>query len=278
MTGSRSESPGTRSTRHLFVVTDIEGVAGVSDWSQTRKLGPELERARGFLSEEINAFVQGLISAAADARIEAPAVSVWDGHGYGGADFDAIDRRVAKFRYDDGRGFAGLLDHALASSPPADALAFVGQHAMEGSGGNLAHTYSSRRVRRHLLNGCEIGEFGTRALHASALGLPTLFISGDDVACEEARALVPGIVRACVKRSIGTTRVESLGRAEACALISSRAGEIIGLDLSASELAPTFRPTPPYEYRIERKLRFGLVPRRDRTLRGDDLVALLRRV
>ncbi len=267
-----------RRTRHLFVVTDIEGVAGVRDWSQTRIPGPELERARAYLTEDVNAFIRGVLDAAQRARIDAPAISVWDGHGYGGADLDGIDARVSKFRHDDPRGFAGLLDHARAATPPADALAFVGQHAMEGSGGNLAHTYSSRRVRRHLLNGIEIGEFGTRALHAWALGLPTLFISGDDLACDEARALVPGIVRACVKRSIGVTQAESMSRTDACALITSRATEALALDLTAAELVPTFCPNPPFEYRIVRKLRFGIVPRRDRILRGRDLVDLLRRV
>jgi len=265
-------------TRHLFVVTDIEGAAGVSHWSQTREPGPELERARGFLTEEINAFVSGIQLAAANAGVDAPAITIWDGHGHGGTRFEEIDTRAAKYRYDDPRGFAGLLDLSLCATPPADALAFVGQHAMEGSGGNLAHTYSSRRVRRHLLNGREIGEFGTRALHAWALGLPTLFISGDDVACEEARALVPGIVCACVKRSTGVTEAVSMSRADACALISSQAGKILQLGLSAPALEPTYRPTAPYEYRRQRRPKFGLLPLPDVTFRGDDLLALLRRV
>lgn len=264
--------------RHLFVVTDIEGVAGVSDWSQTRNRGPALERARRLLTDEINAFVRGIHLAADRARLEAPAITVWDGHGCGGTDFEGIDPRVSKHRYDDPRGFPGLLDLALTATPPADALTFVGQHAMEGSGGNLAHTYSSRRVRRHLLNGREIGEFGTRTLHAWALGLPTLFISGDDVACEEARALVPGIVRACVKRSIGVTQAAPRSHEDACELISSLAEKILLLDLAAPELAPTFCPTAPFDYHVVKKPRLGLLPRRDVRLRGDDLLELLRRV
>ena len=34
-----------RCFRHVFFVTDLEGAAGVTDWSQTRKKGPRL----GFL-------------------------------------------------------------------------------------------------------------------------------------------------------------------------------------------------------------------------------------
>ena len=49
------------------------------------------------------------------------------------------------------------------------------------------------------LNGVAMGEFGCRAPFAGSMGVPTLFVSGDDKMAAEARALVPEIVTAEVK-------------------------------------------------------------------------------
>lgn len=265
--------------RHLFVLTDLEGVAGVTHWRQTRSLGPEQEEARGLLTGEVNAFVKGLRDAASRLSIEPPRISIWDGHGTGGLHLEALPPDTDRYRHDDPGGFAGVFEHGRTRvDPPIDALAFVGQHAMEGTGGNLAHTYSSRRVKRHTLNGVEVGEFETRALHAWALGVPTVFFSGDDVACREARALVPDLIVVEVKRSLGVTEADCLSHEESCLALQAGGERLVEVDLDRLDLSPRFQPEPPFVYRQVKKPKWGLVPRPRRTLEGRDLAEVLRRV
>ena len=92
-----------------------------------------------------------------------------------------------------------------------DALLFIGQHSMAGTpNGNLAHTMSSKFVEYYKLNDHFIGEFGLRAAIAGELGIPTIFISGDNLACLEARNLIPNIVECPVKKSLGLEQAEAL--------------------------------------------------------------------
>jgi D-amino peptidase len=69
------------------------------------------------------------------------------------------------------------------------------------------------------LNGQYIGEIAQWALFAGAFGLPAIFLSGDEAACREAEALIPGIVTAAVKRGVSRGAAISLSCARAHALI-----------------------------------------------------------
>jgi len=261
--------------RHIFLVTDIEGVAGVESWEQTRS-GPRHEAAKALATDEVNSVVGALLGPPDNPDPPLLRISVWDGHGCGGLLFDRLDRRVTFYRHDDTRNFTGLLRESLRAGVPVDALGFVGQHAMEGSGGTLSHTYSSRRIRSYKLNGRPIGEFGLRALFAWALAkIPTVFFSGDDVACREAQSLVPGILLVQVKESLNVTSARHLEPKNACAQLATTARKILELNPSDSSLRPSFIPEPPFEFRKHFKLKFGLVPRPQRTLTGDNLTALL---
>jgi D-amino peptidase len=268
-----------RRFRHVFFVTDLEGAAGVTDWSQTRKRGPRLDAARELLTSEINAVVEGLFPSRKElSSVPRVKVSVWDGHGHGGTVFADLDSRVEKFPYRDRRGFGGLLGHLLADEIPVDALGFIGQHAMAGSGGNLCHTYSSLWIEKYLLNGVEVGEFGARALLAWARGIPTIFLSGDDVACREASELVPGLVTVSVKRSRGVVAADSLSPRESCQALREGAGKILELDPCSSDLTPSFIPQPPHRFEKRYRRQGVSILRWRRATRGDDLRAVLRRV
>ena len=268
-----------RCFRHVFFVTDLEGAAGVIDWSQTRKKGPRLGAARGLLTSEINAAVEGLFRKAKDlSLLPRFKVSVWDGHGHGGTVFADLDPRVEKFPYRDRRGFGGLLAHLLADDIPLDALGFIGQHAMAGSGGNLSHTYSSLWIEKYLLNGVEVGELGVRALLAWTRGIPTVFLSGDDIACREASELIPGLVTVGVKTSRGVLAADSLPPEESCRALLEGAGKILELDPRSPDLTPSFIPRPPYRFEKHYKRRGVFIPSWRWTTRGNDLGAVLRRV
>jgi D-amino peptidase len=110
----------------------------------------------------------------------------------------------------------------------------------------LSHTYSSQTIEYYKINGVPYGEFGCRAALAGSFGVPTIFISGDDKAVAEARALVPNIVGVATK--IG------LGQELALHLSPQRSRELIRLGAADAcrrrrEIAP-FVIKPPYEQEI----------------------------
>lgn len=184
----------------LFLLTDLEGVAGVERFEQTRVKGPAKDAAMALLTGEVNAVIRG-------AREHDPLIDihVWDGHGSGGLLEQDLEPDVHYIP----PGRIHLINYFTRHG--IDALAFVGQHAMGMTlGGNLCHTMSSLKVDYYSLNGALIGEFGLRALIAGEIGVPTIFISGDDKACKEASALIPSIVAIAVKEGIGWERAASL--------------------------------------------------------------------
>ncbi len=198
----------------LYIITDLEGVAGVQRWEQTRERGPLNEQAMRLLTAEVNAAIDGIL----DAEPRADVV-VWDGHGSGGIDVERLHPQ-ARFIPRGPIAPPYFLDEGF------DALFFVGQHAMAGTANApLSHTYSSKTVEYYKLNGIPMGEFGCRAALAGSLGIPTVFISGDDRAVAEARDLVPNIYGAAVKEGRGIEMAIHLSPARASKLIRETAAE-----------------------------------------------------
>ena len=67
-----------------------------------------------------------------------------------------------------------------------DRAVFVGYHARAGAGGNpLAHTNSSMFVSEMRLNGAPVSEYRLHSLAAALVGVPVVFVSGDQTLCEE---------------------------------------------------------------------------------------------
>ncbi|MFI5381345.1 MAG: M55 family metallopeptidase [Tepidisphaerales bacterium] len=207
----QSVSPATGP--RFYIVTDLEGAAGVDHWTQTREAGPAQDAARELLTDEVNAAVGGILDAEPHA-----AVDVWDGHGPGGLVKDKVDPRARYLREE--RPRKAFVTGAY------DAVFFVGQHAMAGTPmAPLAHTYSSRNIAYYRLNGVFVGEFGALVALAGSRGIPVVFVSGDDKTILEAQAWVPGIVGAAVKQGRGLESAVHLSHEDACRLLRQRTGE-----------------------------------------------------
>jgi D-amino peptidase len=179
----------------VFVMTDIEGVAGVvAHASHSYSDGKYYERSKLLLTGEVNAAAEGLFAAGATE------VLVADGHGSGGISFEHIHSRVRLLH---GRPITRrqLLDPVWDH----DCAVMIGQHARAGvSKGNQSHTQSSRTVDWMHLNGREIGEIGQFALYAGLRDVPLIYLSGDEEGCREAEREVPGISTSTVKWGLGT--------------------------------------------------------------------------
>lgn len=214
-------------------MTDLEGVAGVVSFkSQTLPEHRYGEQARRLLTAEVNACVEGLREAGVTDAV------VMDGHGAGGIVFEEIHPEAR-------------LIHGLPMAPSwADSLEatdialFVGQHAMAGTvDGNLNHTQDSTAITSYTLNGRLIGEIGQFALFAGSYGVPVVFLSGDEAACREVEALIPGVTTAAVKKGLGRNSAISLSAQKARDLIRSRAAAAVGRH-KTQPIAPLRWPGP----------------------------------
>ena len=173
----------------IYVMTDLEGVAGVRDFQEWTSPGkPYYDLARELLTEELNAAVDGFFVGGATS------ILVADGHGPSAIDIVRLDPRVELLR-GWGRGWPlGLEEGGF------DAIAWVGQHAKSRTElSNMAHTQGCRYLELSV-NGTAIGEFGQLAMCASELGVRAIFAAGELAFTTEAQALVPGIETVAGKR------------------------------------------------------------------------------
>ncbi len=220
----------------IYITTDLEGVAGVARWEQADEHSPSYPQAVRLLTAELRACVAGIQSVAAGAEIW-----VWDAHGPGALDYEGLPRGTR------------LINRGRIA-PPAfldgsfDAVYFLAQHARAGTrDATLAHSYMSTSIESIHINGIELGEFGCRAAHAGAMGVPTVFVSGDDKMMAEARELIPGIYGAQVKVGLGPQMALHLAPEDARDLIRDTAAQAAA---HLSEIMPYRIPGPPYEQRI----------------------------
>ncbi|MCM8768833.1 MAG: M55 family metallopeptidase [Candidatus Omnitrophica bacterium] len=222
----------------IFILTDLEGAAGVTRWFQADP-GANKEaylRACHWLTGEVNAAVAGILEVEPKAE-----VVVWDGHGAGGILLEELHVQ------------AKLIPRGFIRSPYTldegyEAMLMVAQHAKAGTPrATLCHTYSSQSVYRYWLNGQEVGEIGLRAYVAGALGVPVIFVSGDQAACEEAQSLIPGVETVAVKKGLHQELAITLTPKKACELIQSAAAKALN---QKEKVKPVF-PPPPYTFRAQ---------------------------
>ena len=84
----------------------------------------------------------------------------------------------------------------------AGAVLFLGMHAASGSNGFMAHTLTSR-IRRLETNGELLPEVYLFAGSLTPYGVRPVFFSGCPVACDQARAAIPGIHTYSIDKSVG---------------------------------------------------------------------------
>ncbi len=181
--------------KKICILTDIEGVAGVvSHTEHSYATGPFYEHSKRLLTQEVNAGVEGLRSVGVEE------VLVIDAHGPGGIVFEELHPEARLLH-----GRPITRQQLYGPIHDCDALTIIGQHAMAGTRhGNQNHTLSSLEIDSMHLNNQPIGEIALLALWAGAKEVPLIFVSGDEAACAEAEALIPGVVTAAVKKGISS--------------------------------------------------------------------------
>lgn len=220
----------------VYISVDMEGVAGIVAWDQTGKEGAgEYDRARKFMTAEVNAAVEGIIRALPE---NCPCrIVVNDAHGkMRNLLLEEIHPKALLLT-----GAPKLLSmmHGIDSSYWA--AIFVGYHSMARSTGVLAHSYFPGVVEMKL-NGASIGEFGLNAYTAGYFGVPVIAVTGDDAVAREATALVPQLEAIEVKWAAGRMAALCLPPQESRRRITEGVQKAVRRQLEKGAVAPLLPP------------------------------------
>jgi len=184
----------------IYISADFEGVCGVTTRRQCFPGDSDFERTRRRWIEEINAVVEGAIAAGATE------VVVNEAHA-------AMNYLLPELLHPQASFISGYVkpDNQMEGLDDTFAGAVIMGHAMAGTAeAVLNHTYVMRDVVEVRLNGEPIGELGLNAYWASSIGVPLILVVGDDKLAAEARALIPEIETAVVKRGLSQFTAHSL--------------------------------------------------------------------
>ncbi len=202
----------------MYVVTDLEGVAGVYQWENRQDTSPENQerrcRQRRWLAEEVNAMADGFRAGGA--------TDIWinDGHGAGYTiDLDLV-RPGVRIEHGGSRPqYCTGLDSTFAG------LGSLGTHAMGGTPhASLAHTMGTE-IKSYSINGIQVGETGYQAFLAGYYGVPYVFCVGDVAACREMEELCPGCVTVPLKVGLSLLSALTVTPARARQMIREGAAE-----------------------------------------------------
>ena len=197
---------------HVIIITDLEGVSCVDsiDMMDTTKEG--YRKACEYLMADVNAAIAGALEGGADR------ITVVDGHG-SGRNFlpGMLDPRAEQI---------SARDFCCNPLTGVDAILCVGCHAMAGTEkAFLDHTQISTRWFDYRINGVSMGEIGQQAVIGGVYQAPVVMVSGDEAACLEAQALIPGVLTASVKTAQIRNQAECVPQAEALVRIRKAAAE-----------------------------------------------------
>ncbi|MBE6601962.1 MAG: hypothetical protein E7637_05590 [Ruminococcaceae bacterium] len=182
---------------NVFLLTDMEGIAGIDRISDLERDTEDFEKSVEKLASSINLAIDACFAGGAER------VYWLDGHG-GGNNVPAakIDARGVKCTIEDW--------HTLLQNGEVDCQIALGDHARAGTvGGFLDHTISSKKYFCIKHNGREMSEFAIQATFCAKFGVPIVAVIGDRAACLQAREYVPDVFVGAVKeatcRNVATT-------------------------------------------------------------------------
>ena len=212
--------------KRFLVMTDIEGVTGVTTFAQAENS----QFGRDMLMSDLRAVLDGIKRAGATAV-------VYDMHTDGrNVDIAMIDCPVVM-----GKPILPTCYRGVGGE--FDGLFLLGLHTMQHTGALLAHSYL-REYDAIYLNGLLVGEIGIEAALAAEQGIPLKFISGDDQGCKEAEALIPNIVTCPVKYSLGDDVALCIPPMQTQKHLAMKAEEAVLADIQPMEIQG------PYEIKI----------------------------
>jgi len=156
----------------ILLYYDMEGLSGQNILTSIDFPRPEYFKARELLTADVNAVIDGLFAGGADS------VFVVDAHGSFNPEpdilLDKMDSRAKMlFKKERFHPYVDLLDENNY-----DAIVAVGMHSKTGGGGFAEHTMNLGTD--WIFNGMSINESELLAYSWGRIGVPLIFVSGDD--------------------------------------------------------------------------------------------------
>ena len=229
----------------VFVISDMEGIAGIVRPEQTNAGEALYEEGRKLYTQEINAAVRGAKAGGATEIV------VMDCHGAGkGYNFNSLlpedlEPDCEYVVQEEWTEYTEFLEQGV------DAALFVGMHARAGAGGGVLNlTVSGPDFQNLWFNGTLVGETGINAALCGTWGCPVLLVTGDDAACREGTELLgDGLTTVEVKQGLGVKSARLLQPGRARELVEAGSKQALS-DLKAVE---PYDPGRPCEIKVEYK-------------------------
>ena len=211
----------------VFISADVEGVTTTSNWDDCEPGHAANAIHAKQLTEEVLAACEGAIAAGATEIV------VKDAHGGKACNIDPtrLPKEASLIR-----GWTLCPDlMAEGVDESFDAAMFIGCHSAAGRCGNpLAHTISLAHTGLYI-NGILASEFMIYSWAAARYGVPTVFMAGDRMLCEDAAGLYPLLITVAVKDGLGgMTRCRSVEAT--LPEIRAKSEKALRQDLSAAKI------------------------------------------
>ena len=181
----------------IYISADIEGITGIAHWDETEKSKPDYQKFAKQMTDEVKAACEGAIKAGVK--------EIWikDAHDTGRNILaDELPQMIKLVR--------GWSEHPYLMvqelDKSFDALLMIGYHSFGSSSSNpLSHTLSSSALNYIKLNGEYASEFLIHGYAAATVGVPVVFISGDEGICQEASRINKNIKTVAVNKGVGNS-------------------------------------------------------------------------
>jgi len=179
----------------VFISADIEGITTTTVWEETDISHAAYPAHAKQMTEEVLACIEGAGKAGAKEFV------IKDAH-MTGTNIDPVrmPSGVTLLRNWSGHPYA----MAEGIDKTFDAAMFIGYHSGASKTGNpMSHTMSGK-LNYIKLNGMIASEFMLYSYACALEGVPTVFVSGDKMLCDDSVGLHPGLVVCPVKDGIGS--------------------------------------------------------------------------
>lgn len=202
----------------IYISADMEGVVGAVTGEQLGPTGFEYARFREFMTQEVNAAIEGALAGGATEIV------IGDSHGNGqNLLIEKLPRDVFVVRsWPRPLGMMQGIDETFAG------VIFLGYHtATTNTQGVRAHTISSARLADVRLKGVSVSEAGLNAAIAGHFNVPVIMVSGDDAVVKETTALLGNIEGAIVKWASGFHSAKTMTPEASYNLIRGKAQQAV---------------------------------------------------
>lgn len=208
----------------VFISADMEGITTTTLWDHCETLEkPALSSYHAQqMTNEVKAACEGAIAAGADY------ILVKDAHDSGtNIDIAQLPECVEVIRNWSGHPYSMV----TGINPEFDACLFIGYHSAAGRDGNpLSHTMSGAPLWVKI-NGRKVSEFMLYSWAAAFEKVPTVFLAGDRMLCDDYRDLHPMLRTVAVKDGFGGM-IKAMHPKVACDRIRTEVEAALRQDLS----------------------------------------------